>query len=785
MTRTIRRPTPTTARTRSGVLVAAFLWTLLGATDPARALGPFQITQPAPYSYTNQTRPTAVWTASTGATEYQVQVSYGAYCQNAFFTSAWIAATSLQLPTLAQSWYSLCVTARDGGGATLAASNSGMIFNVDLTPPVDFTITAPPGLTNANRPTVTWVRAQTPEYGSPNYTYTLDVVDAQGCGTVVQTYTTTSAASSVSLTLTTALPDGAYTLNLTAQDPAGNTKAATNSGYGFTVDTVPPAAPTVQGPNATARIDYPLSWTVANPSGELLGFEVRKSRGATCDENPTVQTYASTESSNQQTIQLDQGSGPYLICVTAIDAAGNRATGVPKSVMSSIPLGNQDWAVIAVRSPDQGSTPSAAELTSRFAGPICDRFLELSFGQFRPIPTVFDLQRSTCGDPTGAEIEQAITARGYRVYDFDHVVVLRNCGGLFSAQFNLEDPQRAVPGYGLFAAFVFYGDASENSGTLIQEVMHGYGLYFHANRWACQNAASLYGSGCSSVEYGNLFDAMGSSAASININAYYKEVANWLGPSRIRTITQNGRYSLRPYNSTTGYVAAKLRHPQWPSSQPQYFVEYRNAVGADAGMGSATYSSNTLGLMLNTGFFATSATGTNSESLLLDLTPADTTNRVTLNPGGGTYIDPVRGISVTAVGTNGAGDMEFDVAFLPFDCSFVVSPYFQVDGNRLASISFSAGVERRVDQIVRLYEFNNPACHPSGLDYTVRFLPAGWSGTPDTFTQGGWVDRKLASPSLKPPAGTAPGSYSVSIEVRNDTTGATATSSNYTVNVTP
>ncbi|MBZ4408562.1 hypothetical protein K8640_10085 [Myxococcus sp. XM-1-1-1] len=64
--------------------------------------------------------------------------------------------------------------------------------------------------------------------------------------------TTTAANGRWSIAAQTSLPDGSRTASVTATDPAGNTSAATT--VTFIVDTVPPAAPTIETPAAGARV---------------------------------------------------------------------------------------------------------------------------------------------------------------------------------------------------------------------------------------------------------------------------------------------------------------------------------------------------------------------------------------------------------------------------------------------------------------------------------------------------------------------------------------------------
>src|SRR5262249_28068038 len=108
-------------------------------------------------------------------------------------------------------------------------------------------------------------------------------------------------------------------------------------------------------------------------------------------------------------------------------------------------------------------------------------------------------------------------------------------------------------------------------GVAGHELGHNYGLN-HANFWDT-SGQSIIGTG-TSVEYGDIYDTMGSANAGPNhFNASYKNLLNWLKPTETLTVTSNGVYRIYPHDDTnsTGLRGLKIVR----SSTTNYWVEFR------------------------------------------------------------------------------------------------------------------------------------------------------------------------------------------------------------------
>lgn len=137
--------------------------------------------------------------------------------------------------------------------------------------------------------------------------------------------------------------------------------------------------------------------------------------------------------------------------------------------------------------------------------------------------------------------------------------------------------------------------------VFVHELGHALGV-MHANAWQC-SGTSLY-TGCQHAEYANLFDVMGFGIHALHFNAFYKEILGWI-PSfskRILEITKSGEHTLSSFHLKEGKVLAKISNPfltEYKGLDHKYYLEYRQPVGFDSGLGSENVKLNTLGLFVN------------------------------------------------------------------------------------------------------------------------------------------------------------------------------------------
>ncbi|MEK7586964.1 MAG: hypothetical protein AAB453_03805 [Patescibacteria group bacterium] len=116
--------------------------------------------------------------------------------------------------------------------------------------------------------------------------------------------------------------------------------------------------------------------------------------------------------------------------------------------------------------------------------------------------------------------------------------------------------------------------------ALTHEVGHSLGVY-HANSLECGGDIS-YGH-CTSDEYGNSFDVMGSGVNFFNhFNAFYKKIFGWIDQNSTLLIDQPGRYTLNSLESIND--GKKLGLIRLQDSSIPFSLEYRNSPNLNSGL---------------------------------------------------------------------------------------------------------------------------------------------------------------------------------------------------------
>ncbi|MCO6429449.1 MAG: hypothetical protein J5J00_01210 [Deltaproteobacteria bacterium] len=165
-------------------------------------------------SPSNDNTPTISWTAATGAAAYDVKLSNAPDCSAPFQSFNDVTGTSVNAAAIADGSFHVCVAARSASNLTTQASNNGIQFVIDTTPPGDFTITAPAGTVAGLSQTAEWTAA------SGAAQYHLMLTSDSGCTNMISEWN--------SITATTAditVPsEGDYHLCAEAIDAANNKK---------------------------------------------------------------------------------------------------------------------------------------------------------------------------------------------------------------------------------------------------------------------------------------------------------------------------------------------------------------------------------------------------------------------------------------------------------------------------------------------------------------------------------------------------------------------------------
>ena len=147
------------------------------------------------------------------------------------------------------------------------------------------------------------------------------------------------------------------------------------------------------------------------------------------------------------------------------------------------------------------------------------------------------------------------------------------------------------------------------------ELGHNLGVW-HANAWEC-GTVSVRGS-CTSAEYGDIYDIMGTSIG--HFNAYHKEAFGWFDTANVQTVSSNTTVTLEPIESaSTNIQIVKIPKDKDANGNPTsyYYLEYRQPIGFDAGLAPSGYHNVFDGILIH---FAPTVYGS-GDTHLIDATP--------------------------------------------------------------------------------------------------------------------------------------------------------------------
>lgn len=174
-------------------------------------------------------------------------------------------------------------------------------------------------------------------------------------------------------------------------------------------------------------------------------------------------------------------------------------------------------------------------------------------------------------------------------------------------------------------------------GIAAHELLHNLGLY-HANFWQPSEPHTVVGPG-TSVEYGDVFDIMGTASLQHPVNTRYKQLLGWLPSSGVAVASSTGLYRITAHDTGGPFdpaAAYSLRIPL--GTAPDYWLDFVQSPA----LASNPYLAN--GVLLRMPPSAQS----NSITALLDTTPATPDGRLdSAVVFGRTFSDPTAGVHIT------------------------------------------------------------------------------------------------------------------------------------------
>lgn len=448
-----------------------------------------------------------------------------------------------------------------------------------------------------------------------------------------------------------------------------------------------------------------------------------------------------------ETLELNSGGD--------VNVATNEVATVPGN-----PTGEHRVLVVMVNFQDKQTQPFTREQAQAVMfGSTSDFYREASYGQTWLTGDVYGwytipVSSTTCDTTAIANYaQQAASAAGATPAAYDHLVY--------------AFPQNACAWQGRGSVGGTPSQAWINEwfdlGTVGHELGHNFGLY-HSRSMDC-GAVSM-GTNCTTAEYGDTLDLMGSSA-SAHFNLYQKERLGWVNSGAnapVTTVRTSGNYWVDAYE--TGNTLAKglkILKSTDPITglKTWYYVELRSAQGFDNFLSGNANVLN--GVVVRTGSEASA-----QDTYLLDMTPGTTSWNDPALTVGQSFTDSAAGFTITTVSANDSG------AWL--NVSIESAPCTRANPTLTLSPSESPWVSSgsTVSYNVTVRNNDGATCDPSSFNVQAA-VPSGWGASFDasslTIAPGSSGTTTLQVTSA---SGTADGFYSVNVMTTNGSSAASS-----------
>lgn len=302
--------------------------------------------------------------------------------------------------------------------------------------------------------------------------------------------------------------------------------------------------------------------------------------------------------------------------------------------------------------------------------------------------------------------------------------------------------------------------------VVAHELGHNFGVH-HANSYSCvdaNNAPVAISAQCTSNEYGDPFDIMGS--ATRQMSTFHKGQLNLFAPGNLQTVATSSTVTLTSDEQSSGALQS-IRIPRDLDANGNpttyYYLDYRRPYGQYDNFGSTDPVVNGVEIRLGPDYSVV------SQPNLIDTTPGTSTfddAALALNQ---TFTDPITGIGITTTALSAS----------TATVSITINRPACTRHNPTVSVTPATQTVKpggTVPYQVRVTNNDSPACGDSTFNLTPA-LPSGWTQSPNPATV-------VLSPTFSgsatvmvtPPAGTAGGTYTVGERATNSgATGFTAT----------
>lgn len=435
--------------------------------------------------------------------------------------------------------------------------------------------------------------------------------------------------------------------------------------------------------------------------------------------------------------------------------------------------GEQRTAVLLVNFQDDTSRPiTPTDARAMVFGQVSDFYWEASYGKTFLSGDVYGwftipVSRDTCDTALFArEADRLALGAGVDVNAFDRVVYVMPDNVCSGAGYN--------SGADTLPARTWLLSNNLSTRLFAHEMGHNFSL-LHSQSLDC--GATALGGTCTASSYGDPSDTMGGGATP-HFNAVHKDKLGWFaGGPAIATATASGRHVLAPY--ATGAAGTKaLRVPRGTdpaTGLPRYYyLEYRQPVGFDAGLGSI--GNLTAGVQVRLG-------GPEQAPELLDMTPDSVATssfddfRDSALVAGRSYVDSAAGVTISVVSADANGAV-VDVTVPGTAAATCVRGAPTLS---LAGATIAAGGSATLPVSIT----NRDASACAATTFTLAHsVPGGWGGTlattSVTLSPGASASTALA---VAAPSTASAGSYGVGVGAGSEIGSAHTANASATVTV--
>ncbi len=193
-------------------------------------------------------------------------------------------------------------------------------------------------------------------------------------------------------------------------------------------------------------------------------------------------------------------------------------------------------------------------------------------------------------------------------------------------------------------------------GTFCHELGHNLGVW-HANYWRT-TPPSFTGPG-NNLEYGNLFDVMGSSGSLGQFTSHFKNILSWLPNETHWTVNSPGSYRIYQFDSSIADPSFRYALRIKRDAEREYWAEFRQRLTTNTGfMNGLMMTWDGWGQGNIGGSGGAPPNGSNKGAQLLDMTPGSFGNGITDTRNdsalwvGRTFSDNDANIHVTPIAKN-------------------------------------------------------------------------------------------------------------------------------------